>query len=78
MSSKLAPPQRKIRVCDIESIQPSIVLSIADTAKQVDPISNTYPSPVICIVSHTDLQIRSAAQSPDDNSPLYEKIFDFE
>ena len=49
-----APPRRKRRVGDIESIQPSVVQTIADTATRVEPIANDFPSPIIGQVSPTD------------------------
>ena len=42
-----APPLRKRRVGDIESIQPSVVQTIVATATRVEPIANDFPSPII-------------------------------
>ena len=42
-----APPRRKRRVGDIQSIQPSVVQTIVDTATRVEPIANDFPSPII-------------------------------
>ena len=51
------PPRRKRRVGDIESIQPSVVQTIVDTASRVEPIENDFPSPIIGQVSPTDPRI---------------------
>ena len=50
---KFAPPRRKRRVGDIESIQPSVVQTIVDTATRVEPIANDFPSPIIGQVRRT-------------------------
>ena len=54
--------RQKRRVGDIESLQPSLVQSIIDTAAQIETIPKPYPSPVIREASPTDTRIR-----PDDN-----------
>ena len=53
-------PRRKRQVGNIESIQPSVVPSIIDTAAQSEPIPNPYPSSVNGIVSPTIPQIGPA------------------
>ena len=58
-----APPRRKRRVGDIESIQPSVVQTIVDTATRVEHIENDFPSPIIGQVSPTDPRIRPADHS---------------
>ena len=68
-----APPRRKRRVGDIESIQPSAVQTIVDTATRVEPIENDFPSPIMGQVSPTDPRIR-----PADHSTSNELIFDEE
>ena len=67
-----APPRRKRRVGDIESIQPSAT-RIVDTATRVEPIANDFPSPIIGQVSPTDPRIR-----PADHSSSNELIIDEE
>ena len=49
-----APPRRKRRVGDIESIQPSVVQTIVDTATRIEPIANDFLSPIIGQVAPTD------------------------
>ena len=66
-----APPRRKRRVGDIESIQPSVIQTIVDTATQVEPIRNDFPSPTIGQVSPTDPHVR-----PADHSTSNELIID--
>ena len=68
-----APPRRKRRVGDIESIQPSVVQTIVDTATRVEPIANDFPSLIIGQVSPTDPRIR-----PADHSTSIEVIIDEE
>ena len=68
-----APPRRKRRVGDIESIQPSVIQTIVDTATRVEPIHNDFPSPIIGQVSPTDPRIR-----PADHSTSNELIIDEE
>ena len=68
-----APPRRKRRVGDTESIQPSVVQTIVDTASRVEPIENDFPSPIIGQVSPTDPRIR-----PADHSTSNELIIDEE
>ena len=68
-----APPRRKRRVGDIESIQTSVVQTIVDTATRVEPILNDFPSPIIGQVSPTDPRIR-----PADHSTSNELIIDEE
>ena len=69
----IAPPRRKRRVGDIESIQPSVVQTIVDTATRVELIANGFPSPIIGQVSPTDPRIR-----PADHSTSNELIIDEE
>ena len=66
-------PQETTRVGDIESIQPSVVQTIVDTASRVEPIENDFPSPIIGQVSPTDPRIR-----PADHSTSNELIIDEE
>ena len=61
------------RVGDIESIQPSVIQTIVDTATRVEPIHNDFPSPIIGQVSPTDPRIR-----PADHSTSNELIIDEE
>ena len=68
-----APPRRKRRVADIESIQPSVVQTIVDTKTRVEPIENEFPSPIIAQVSPTGLRIQ-----PADHSTSNELIIDEE
>ena len=68
-----APPRRKRRVGDIESIQPSVIQTIVDTATRVEPIHNDFPSPIIGQVSPIDPRIR-----PADHSTSNELIIDEE
>ena len=68
-----APPRRKRRVGDIESIKPSVVQTIVDTATRVGPTANNFPSPIIGQVSPTDHRIR-----PADHSTSNELIIDEE
>ena len=58
-----APPRRRRRVGDIESIQPSVIQTIVDTATRVEPIHNDFPSPIIGQVSPMDPRIRPADHS---------------
>ena len=58
-----APPRRKRRVGNIESIQPSVVQTIVDAASRFEPIENDFPSPIIGQVSQTDPRIRQADHS---------------
>ena len=57
-------PRRKRRAGDIVSVQPSVVQTIMDTATQMEPIPNQFPSPIIGAVSPTDSCIWPADQSP--------------
>ena len=68
-----APPRRKRCVGDIESIQPSVIQTIVDTATRVEPIHNDFSSPIIGQVSPTDPRIR-----PADHSTSNELISDEE
>ena len=68
-----APPLKKRRVGDIESIQPSVVQTIVDTATRVEPIANDYSSPIIGQVSPTDPRI-----GPVNHSTSNELIIDEE
>ena len=68
-----APPRKKRRVGDIESIQPSVVQTVVDTATRVEHIENDFPSPIIGQVSPTDPRIR-----PADHSTSNELIIDEE
>ena len=49
-----APPRRKRRVGNIESIRPSVVQTFVETATRVEPIANDFPSPIIGQVSPID------------------------
>ena len=62
-----APPRRKRRTGDVESLKPSVIQTIVDTAAQVEPMPNAFPSPIIGEVSPTDPRIRPANQSPPEN-----------
>ena len=66
-------PRRKRRAGDVESIEPSIVQTIVDTASRVEPIENESPSPIIRQVSPTDPRIR-----PADHNSSNELIIDEE
>ena len=59
-------PRRKRRSVDVESVQPSVIQTTVDTAAQVEPIPNPFPSPVIGEVSPTDSRIDPADQSPPE------------
>ena len=77
-SSNSFPPnltetRRKCRADDTESVQHSVVQTIANTADQVEPIYNLYPSPVIGEVSPTDPLIRPAEQSPTNELVIVEE-----
>ena len=50
-------PRQKRSVYDVETVQPSVLQTIADTPAQVESIFNPYPSPVIGEVSPTDPRI---------------------
>ena len=63
---------RKRQAGDIDCVQPSVVQTIENTAAQVEPIYNPYPSPIIGEVSPTDPRIRQADQSPTDNLVINE------
>ena len=73
MPPNFVPPRRKRRVGDIESIQPLVVQTIADTASRVEPIENDFPLPIIGQVSPRDPRIR-----PADHSTSNELIIDEE
>ena len=60
-------PRRKQRAGDVESVQPSIVQTIVDTASQVEPIENEFPSPIIGQVSPTDPRIRPAGHNSSND-----------
>ena len=68
-----AQPRRKPRAGDVESVQPSIVQTIVDTASRVEPIEIEFPSPIIGQVSPTDNRIR-----PADHNLSNELIIDEE
>ena len=68
-----APPRRKRRVGDIESIKPSVVQTIVDTATRVEPIANDFPSPIIGQVSPTDHRIRPADHSTSNELTIDEE-----
>ena len=53
-------PRRKRRAGDVESVQPSIVQKVVDTASRVEPIENEFPSPITGQVSPKDPRIRTA------------------
>ena len=61
-----AQPRRKRRAGDVESVQPSVIQTIVDTAAQVEPIPNSFPSPVKGEVFPTDPRIHPENQSPPD------------
>ena len=67
-------PRRKRRAGDVESVQPSVVQTIVDTASQVEPIANPFPSPIIGEVSPTDPRIRPADHSSSDEQILDEDM----
>ena len=66
-------PRKKRRADDVESVQPSIVQTIVDTASRVEPIGNEFPSPMIGQVSPTDPRIQ-----PADHNSSNEFIIDEE
>ena len=66
-------PRRKRRAGDVESVQPSIVQTIVDTASRMEPIDNPFPSPIIGQVSPTDPRIQ-----PADRSSSSERLLDME
>ena len=66
-------PRRKPRAGDNESVQPSVVQTIVDTASRIEPIENEFPSPIIGQVSPTDNRIR-----PADHNSSIERIIDEE
>ena len=59
-------PRKKRRAGDVESVKPSVVQTILDTAAQAEPIPNSFPSPVIGEILTTDTRIGPANQSPPD------------
>ena len=59
------PPRRKYPAGDVESVQPSVIQRILDTAAQVEPILNPFLSPVIGKVTPTDPRIQPANQSSE-------------
>ena len=68
-----APPRRKRRVGDFESIQPSVVQTIVDTATRVEPIANDFPSPIIGQVSPTEPRIPLADHSTSNDLIINEE-----
>ena len=66
-------PRRKRRAGDVESVQPSVVQTIVNTASRVEPIANSFPSPIIEEVSPTDPRIRPADHSYSDERILDEE-----
>ena len=66
-------PRKKRRAGDFESVQPSIVQTIVDTASRVEPIENEFPSPITGQVSPTDPRIQ-----PADHNSSNELIIDEE
>ena len=66
-SPNLKQPREKKKVGDIDSVQPSVVQSIVETAARVEPIFNLYTFFVIREVSPTDPCIRPASHSSEDN-----------
>ena len=70
---KFLQPRRKRRAGDVESVQPSVVQTIVDTASRVEPIANSFPSPIIGEVSPTDPRIRPADHSYSDERILDEE-----
>ena len=60
-------PAGNVCAGDVESVQPSVIQTIVDTAAQVETIQNSSPSPVIGQVSPTVPRIQPAYQSfPDE------------
>ena len=51
-----------------------MIQTIVDTAAQVEPIPNTFPSPVIGEVSATDPRISPAIQSPPEDFMIEEEV----
>ena len=77
-STNSCPPhflqsRKKRRAGDVESVQPSIVQTIVDTASQLESIDNPFPSPIIGQVSPTDPRIK-----PADHSSSNERLLDME
>ena len=66
-------PRRKRRAGDVESVQPSIVQKIVDTASRVEPIENEFPSPIVGQVSPTDPRIRPADHTSSNELIIDEK-----
>ena len=66
-------PRSKRWAGDVESVQPSIVQTIVDTASRMEPIDNPFPSPIIRQVSPTDPRIQ-----PADCSFSSERLLDME
>ena len=66
-------PRRNRRAGDVESEQPSVIQIIVNTAAQVEPIPNAFPSPVIGEVSPTDPYLRPPNQSPPDQLIINEE-----
>ena len=66
-------PQKKRRAGDVESVPPSIVQTIVDTASRVERIENESPSLIIGQVSPTDPRIPS-----EDHNSSNELIIDEE
>ena len=66
-------PRRKRRAGDVESIQPSVIQTIVDTASRVEPIANQFPSPIIGEISPTDPRIRPADHNSSDERLLDEE-----
>ena len=66
-------PRKKRPAGDVESVQPSIVQTIVDTASRVELIENEFPSPITGQVSPTDPRTR-----PADHNSSNELIIDEE
>ena len=59
-------PSSKRRAGYVDSVQLLVIQTIVDTVAQVEPIPNTFPSPVIGEVSPTEPRICPANQSPPE------------
>ena len=70
---KLTQPSRECRAGDVESVLPSVVKTIVDTAAQVEPTPNPYSSPVVEESSRTDPRIR-ANQSTSEELIIDEEL----
>ena len=57
----------------MESVKPSVVQTLANTASQVETIYNLYPSPVIGQDSSIHNRIRPVNESPTDKLVIDEE-----